>query len=149
MADRMVEKVAVAIQESMNAQMANNGKCDFPTNASAALEAAERMVLVSREKLEMVLSQIHGWEYQLAWDELRALLDKPDSYYFLTMAAAQAGEISYISFPGLIDHVMITQDALAELNGGVTQPYRLDLTEPDYEWEVSDHLPVVTIFELK
>lgn len=78
-----------------------------------------------------------------------ALLDKTDNYAFLTSAAAQAGDISYLPFPGLIDHIMITEDALDELNGGVTQVLRLEQTEANYEFEVSDHLPVVTTFELR
>ena len=50
--------------------------------------------------------------------------------------------------PGLIDHVMITSDALDELGDGVTEVLRLDQTIADYQDVFSDHVPVVTRFEI-
>ena len=76
-------------------------------------------------------------------------MSKTDNYVFLTQAAVAAGDVSFLPFPAMIDHTMITRDALAELNGGVTQVLRLDQEVEGYEDRVSDHLPVITTFELR
>jgi len=83
------------------------------------------------------------------WNVFGPLLDKTDDYVFLTQPAVRANDISFLAFPGLIDHTLITRDALHELNGGITFIPRLDQEDSFYQFDVSDHLPVVTTFELR
>ncbi len=76
------------------------------------------------------------------------LLDHPDLFQFLTLPAAQAGEYSYIPFRAMIDHVLVTTDALEEYGAGTTEVLHLDATMDRYRDEISDHRPVVARFEL-
>ena len=78
----------------------------------------------------------------------RVFLDAPESYTFLTMDAALAGDYTYLPFESLIDHVMITSDALGEYGAGTTDVLELERNYPDYRSLISDHRPVLSRFEL-
>jgi exonuclease III len=75
-------------------------------------------------------------------------LTRPDLYAFLTAESAWRGETSYIPFPGLIDHVLVTTDALTEYGDGETSPVPLEMTVLGYEEHVSDHRPVLSRFRV-
>ncbi len=76
-------------------------------------------------------------------------LDQPQLYYFLTTTLAAEGEYSYIPFPGLIDHVLITTDALYEYGDGTTEVLHLDESIGGYQSLISDHRPVVSHFKIR
>lgn len=78
----------------------------------------------------------------------QVFLDAPDDYHFLTFPLFTAGETSYIPYPSLIDHILVTSDALAEYGTGSTYVIPLETTVPDYQANVSDHRPVVSRFVL-
>jgi len=68
-----------------------------------------------------------------------SVLTKPLSGYF--------GSYIGYSEPNLIDHVIISSDALTEFgSGGITQALYLDEQNPDYAATVSDHRPVLARF---
>jgi len=62
--------------------------------------------------------------------------------------AAREGAYSYITFHAMIDHVLVTTDALEEYGAGTTGVLRVDAAMPDYRHIVSDHLPVVARFAI-
>ena len=51
-----------------------------------------------------------------------------------------------VSFHGFIDHLMITTDALPDYGTGETVLLSLDLADPTYVGEMSDHRPVMAKF---
>jgi len=55
---------------------------------------------------------------------------------------------SYISSGALIDHLMVSADALAEYGAGRTYTLRLDDEVYRYESVVSDHRPVMSVFQV-
>lgn len=68
---------------------------------------------------------------------------------FVTLDAAQAGESSYIPFPSLIDHVLVTDEVFDALDYQHTEVLYLDQTwSGAYEDTVSDHRPVRASFDL-
>jgi exonuclease III len=75
-------------------------------------------------------------------------LEQPELYFFLTGSLAMEGETSYIPIPGLIDHVLITTDALYEYGDGTTEVLRLDSTVQGYRNFISDHRPVMARFKV-
>jgi len=76
------------------------------------------------------------------------LLGKPAQYRFLTAELEGTGAFSYIPYRSLIDHVMVTSDALAEYGDGVTNVLPLDEVDPYYRHKVSDHRPVMSRFQV-
>jgi endonuclease/exonuclease/phosphatase family metal-dependent hydrolase len=74
------------------------------------------------------------------------MLDHPERYDVLTLPLAQAGDSSYIPIPGVIDHMVLTENALGEWGAGDTQVLHLDATDAQYESIISDHRPVLTRF---
>ncbi|MGE0787265.1 MAG: endonuclease/exonuclease/phosphatase family protein [Sandaracinaceae bacterium] len=76
------------------------------------------------------------------------ILDRPDLYRFLTLPNEALGEYSYIPFRSMIDHILVTNDALAEYGEGTTEVLALDATIPDYRAIISDHRPVLARFAL-
>lgn len=90
------------------------------------------------------------WNDQLndpqAENVFQTILDDSTNFTFLT--AALKGQYSYISnsYNSLIDHILITADARAEFSAGQTEVLYLDDILPFYPNEVSDHRPVVSIF---
>ena len=68
---------------------------------------------------------------------------------FLTQEAAEAGESSYIPFPSLIDHILVTDEIFDALDYQQTEVLYLDQTwSGTYEQTVSDHRPVQARFDL-
>jgi endonuclease/exonuclease/phosphatase family metal-dependent hydrolase len=80
------------------------------------------------------------------WNVFTSFLDAPDTFQFLTMPAAQAGDYTYIPFESFIDHILVTTDALAEYGSGETVVLPLDRQEADYRTVISDHRPVIARF---
>lgn len=76
------------------------------------------------------------------WNVFGPFLDAPDTYSFLTKGEAESGDYSYIPFTSLIDHIMVTNGALAELGSDSAQIFHLEDEIGAYESTVSDHLPV-------
>jgi hypothetical protein len=74
----------------------------------------------------------------------QGFLDDPDHYRFLTRGLGS--QVSYPSYGSMIDHILISSDALGEYNGGVTQVLTLDLEFGDYFTFISDHRPVLAKF---
>jgi exonuclease III len=75
------------------------------------------------------------------------LLDHPESYRFLTAPlAGQFDAASYPRYGNLIDHILITQDAFAEYEGGYAKTLRLDDEISNYLDTISDHRPVMASF---
>jgi exonuclease III len=81
-------------------------------------------------------------------NSFQVFLDDTVSYRFLT--APLVGNSRYSSYIGgsLIDHVMVTRDALGEYGTGWTETLRLDDEVVGYVEEVSDHRPVMAAFAL-
>lgn len=78
------------------------------------------------------------------------LLDAPGSFTFLTEAIEQSNGYTYIPFRSMLDHIMITADALDEYGpGGQTNVIAIETQVPFYEDQVSDHRPVVADFEVE
>jgi endonuclease/exonuclease/phosphatase family metal-dependent hydrolase len=76
-------------------------------------------------------------------------LDRADSYSFLTLDLAEAGGFTYIPFESFLDHVMVTASALDEYGpGGTTSVLDLERTVPGYLDLLSDHRPVLSVFEV-
>ena len=73
-------------------------------------------------------------------------LDAPDTYRFVTMDRAERGGYSYIPFASMIDHILVTTDALDEYVEGSAEILRLDDHLVRYVDEISDHRPVVARF---
>ena len=74
-------------------------------------------------------------------------LDDSVHYRFLTMPLA--GDPYWASYPStgsLIDHILVTSDALGEYEGGETETLRLDYEVTNYSYWVSDHRPVMSQF---
>lgn len=71
-------------------------------------------------------------------------LEDQDHYRFLTKNLS--GQFSYIN-SSLIDHILITNDANSEFGGGTTRVLYLDDEFRAYPSEVSDHRPVVAVFD--
>ena len=66
----------------------------------------------------------------------------------LALPAAEAGEHSFLPFNSMIDHILVTNDALDEYGDGTTEVLRLDESVPDYQSLVSDHRPVLSRFQI-
>ncbi len=76
------------------------------------------------------------------------LLEDSTNYTFLTLPLA--GDPYWSSFPSwnsLIDHIMITNDALVEYGNGYATTLRLDDEYSNYSYMISDHRPVMAKFE--
>lgn len=74
------------------------------------------------------------------WNVFGPLLQARDGG-FLTLAAEQAGEYSYIPFTSFLDHVLVRGGGL--VTGSSANPVPLDLSRPGYVTDVSDHRPVL------
>lgn len=74
-------------------------------------------------------------------------IDDSMDYRFLTAPlAGQWEDASYPRYGSLIDHILISQDAYSEYQGGQTKTLRLDDELPEYSSEISDHRPVMATF---
>lgn len=69
------------------------------------------------------------------------------NYLFLTRSLTKDPNfVSYPRYSSLIDHILISRDALEEYTGGETTTLRLDEEVYNYLQEVSDHRPVMAKF---
>jgi hypothetical protein len=69
------------------------------------------------------------------------------NYRFLTTPlVGQSTAASFPRYGTLIDHILVSQDAFAEYQGGLTKTLRLDDELANYISEVSDHRPVMATF---
>lgn len=75
-------------------------------------------------------------------------LDAPSTYQFLTQPLSESGQYSYIPYQVLIDHILVTTDALDEYGAGITEILPLENYVPGYAHTVSDHRPVRASFRL-
>ena len=81
-----------------------------------------------------------------AYNIYKAFLDKHESYIFLTGPLADAGAYTFLPYQNMLDHIMITSDALWEYGMGKTEILPLESRYPDYLLNVSDHRPVLSRF---
>jgi len=70
------------------------------------------------------------------------LLAKPDAYAALTLEVAHRDGYSYIPYRRLIDHIVVTQEAVEQFPLQTIDPVKLDDTIPGYAETISDHRPV-------
>jgi exonuclease III len=76
-----------------------------------------------------------------------AILNAPENYRFLTAAlVGKRQQASYPRYGTLIDHILISQDAFNEYDGGSTETLRLDEEVEGYDIVISDHRPVMAVF---
>lgn len=80
---------------------------------------------------------------------LAAFLTAPDLYTLQTQSNATSGEISYVPFPRLIDHITTTAGLATETTGARVVIPRLQTTYSGYLDHVSDHLPVILVVPLR
>jgi endonuclease/exonuclease/phosphatase family metal-dependent hydrolase len=75
-------------------------------------------------------------------------LDDGQNYEFLSRSLEDEGEYSIIPWGTVLDHILITADLRDDYAGGriVAAPLDLQITDYDYEREISDHRPVVAVF---
>jgi endonuclease/exonuclease/phosphatase family metal-dependent hydrolase len=78
----------------------------------------------------------------------QVFLDRPEDFTFLTLERAEAGGFTLIPFESFIDHVMVTASALDEYGAGWTEVLPLEETVDDYTAILSDHRPVLSVFEM-
>ena len=102
----------------------------------------------TNERVEL-LQLDSGIDDLAAKNVFRPFLEAPERYTFLSQELVDAGESSYILIPGVIDHILVTHDALDEYGPGHTEPVMLDQTYPDYVRNVSDHRPVRATFVIR
>jgi hypothetical protein len=118
--------------------------------ACAKLDAWIRDRIVTGADRDVVI--VGDWNDRLGDEPVdnifQVFLDAPSDYRFLTYPLLATGETSYIPYESLIDHVMVTSDALTEYGTGTTYVIPLETTVPDYQANVSDHRPVVSRFVL-
>lgn len=74
----------------------------------------------------------------------QVFLNDPQNYWFLTEIFARnaSNNNTYIGFPSVIDHILITGDLRNEYTGGTIQVLKIDQQFSAYVYEVSDHRPV-------
>jgi endonuclease/exonuclease/phosphatase family metal-dependent hydrolase len=118
------------------------GKLDAWAQGELALAGAER---------ELVL--LGDWNDKLtdppADNVFAAMLARPESYTFLTLPLAEQEDQqggTYIPSESFIDHVMITNDLLADYHDATVQVLRLDDADAQYHPSISDHRPVLVRF---
>jgi len=80
----------------------------------------------------------------LADNVFEIFLNDTANYSFLT--SSLIGQHSYPSYPSLIDHILISKDALGEYSNGISKIIDLDYQFSNYSTYVSDHRPVVSHF---
>jgi predicted extracellular nuclease len=126
-----------------------------PDDLARRREAAEKLkvylddqIAASAEKDYIVAGD---WNDELddpSWDNaFTVFLNNPQNYQFLTASlAGQVASASYPSYGNLIDHILISQDALVEYQSGSTKTLRLDDELSGYMSLISDHRPVMSTF---
>ncbi len=78
----------------------------------------------------------------------RPYLIDTDFYRFLSLEAAFDGEYSFIPARIMLDHVLVTSDALTEYGAGETSVLVAEDLIPAYLSQISDHRPVVSVFQI-
>lgn len=76
------------------------------------------------------------------------MLSDGSTYRFLTLAAEESGDRTFLPFDAFLDHIVITSGALDAYGAGTTEVRHLELGFDEYPILVSDHLPVVATFAL-
>lgn len=74
------------------------------------------------------------------------ILNNPENYQFLTLPLTEQNEYSYISYESLIDHQLITSDFKNLYSNETIMVFHLDELLQNYTYEISDHRPVISIF---
>ncbi len=74
-------------------------------------------------------------------------VDAASNYRFPTKALSDAG-VSSTSYPDLIDHQLVTNEASATYVSGSAEVYRLDTYITNYSTTTSDHHPVLTRYTM-
>lgn len=105
-----------------------------------AIETEEDIVIVGDYNDEILDGE--------ALNVFAPILDAPDRYRFLTREEEESRDFTFLPFPRVLDHVLVTTGALDEYGAGTTEIIHLEEENPNYERLVSDHLPVLTVFEL-
>jgi endonuclease/exonuclease/phosphatase family metal-dependent hydrolase len=79
----------------------------------------------------------------------QAFINDSTNYKFTDMAIAQGSSTnwSYPSWPSHLDHILITNELFDEWQS--TSTLKLDVCKPNYEFEISDHRPVIARFKVK
>jgi endonuclease/exonuclease/phosphatase family metal-dependent hydrolase len=76
----------------------------------------------------------------------RPFVDAAPSWVFPTAALTAAGENSILGFSNMIDHILVSNEAMAWYQADSADVYGVDELIPSYETTVSDHLPVLAQF---
>ena len=83
------------------------------------------------------------------WNVFQQFLDDSLDYRFLTWPfRSNSYYATHIGSGSVIDHIMVTADALEEYGAGETTTLRLDDEMYRYEQVISDHRPVAAWFEV-
>ncbi len=118
------------------------------------IRAIERLDAYCREATEVEEDIVIVGDYNdeiLDVDELNVfgpILDAPERYRFLTREEEESRDFSFLPFPRVLDHILVTTSALDEYGAGTTEIIHLEEENLNYERLVSDHVPVLSIFEL-
>lgn len=78
----------------------------------------------------------------------RNFLDAAPEWVFPTATLGAGGTTSILGFDDVIDHILVSDDAMAWYQAGSALVYRVDEHVPQYRWTTSDHLPVLARFKL-
>lgn len=118
-----------------------------------AIDLLREWVDERRDDDEGQIVIVGDWNDRLTDDEednvFLSLSEDDARAQFLTLEAAEAGESSYIPFPSLIDHILVTDEIFDALDYQQTEVLYLDQTwSSTYEQTVSDHRPVQARFDL-
>ena len=102
-------------------------------------------ILISADKDVIILGDLNDEiDDPLESNVFQVFLNDSTNYEFLT--STLIGQASYPSYPSLIDHILITNDALSEYGNGNTKILDLDYQFSNYSTHVSDHRPVLSQF---
>ena len=69
-------------------------------------------------------------------------------YSFPTKALSDAGDDSTVSYRGVIDHHLVTDELAALYQAGSAEVYRVDQYIPNYGATTSDHYPTLARYSL-
>jgi len=129
---------------------AQNSASDRDRRRQAIAELANRLNTLTAndgEKDYVVLGDFNdGLTDPASENVFGPMLDAPESFTFLTQSLEQSNGYTYIPFRSMLDHIMITADALDEYGDGQTQILPLEISVPFFEVQISDHRPVIADF---
>lgn len=78
----------------------------------------------------------------------RNFVGESADYSFPTKALSDAGEDSTVSYRGVIDHHLVTDELAALYQAGSAEVYRVDQYIPNYGATTSDHYPTLARYSL-